>query len=121
MDEKEFLKQLDERLENVATKEDLKSLRSDFEIVKSTMATKDDLKKIEDDLAVVKVDVVVMKQEWGQKINETNKRANDVYNLMDKIAKGIEKREQEFYSREVQIDRKIRTIAEKIGIDFKNN
>jgi len=121
MNEEEFLKQLDKRLQNVATKDDLKSVKLDFESVKSTMATKDDLKEIKDDFSLVKVDIETMKEDWGGKINRIDNRVNDVYNLADKIAKGIEKREQEFYARESQIDRKIRTIAEKVGIDFKDN
>ena len=137
MNEEEFLKQLDKRLENVTTKNDLKNIRSDFENVKSTMATKDDLKvmatkndlngvkdnlkKIEDDLSVVKVDVDLMKKEWGEKIDKMDGRINDVYNLVDKVAKGIEAREQEFYAREAQVDRKLQTLARKVGVVFENN
>jgi hypothetical protein len=98
MDEKEFLKQLDKRLQNVATREDLQ--------------------KVKDELSIVKVDVGVMKEEWGEKIDKIDRRVNDVYNLADKIAKGIEKREQEFYSREAQVIRKLKTVGEKVGIDI---
>lgn len=56
MDEKEFLKQLDKRLENVATKDDLKTIKKDLSIVKK-------------DLSIVKVDVAIMKKDWGKKIH----------------------------------------------------
>lgn len=123
MDEKEFLKQLDKRLENVATKSDLEGLKSDFEKVKADMATKEDLKQFatKEDLGGVKLDLESLKLdvvEIKDDVKRANRRVDEVYNLADKIAKGIEEREQEFYSREAQVDRKLEVLGEKAGIDI---
>ncbi len=107
MDEKDFLEQLDKRFEALATKEDLKQF-----------ATKEDLQRVKKGVEVIKTEVFVMKEEWGEKIDNIEKRVNEVYNLADEIKKGIEKREQEFYSREAQVGRKLKILGEKAGIDI---
>ena len=114
MNEKEFLQQLDKRLEKIVKKDDLKTIKKDLTIVKK------DLSIVKTDLSIVKVDVAIMKKDWGEKINKTNKRVNDVYNLADKIAKGIKDKEQEFYARDAQVDRKLQTLAGKFGVVLEN-
>lgn len=101
MDEKEFLKQLDKRLEKVVTKEDLEGVKSDLESLKLDMVSlKSDMMGVKDN------------------VKRANNRVDEVYNLADGIKKGIDKREQEFYSREAKVDRKLGVLGEKVSIDI---
>ena len=100
MTEKEFLKQLDKRLKDLTTKDDIKIIKRDVR------GTKDDVRGIRDDILSLKLDIGELKEE----VKANTEITQETRILVDKALKYAKDAKEETSI----LDREIKNLEAKI-------